>query len=405
MIRNPVALSGAADLASLVACQQQQRQQVQVERVHLEEEEEQQQQLQQEGEDHRPAVVREPARTSPPSTATAASAAAASGGRPLMAGAAADCSRKAPLPGAEAGGVCRHEPAGSPSAAAAAAAEAASVQQLSGGGKCQWALVALDGTWQQAREMFNALESRLVGPEGPGIRVQLALTPSRQQQLDQLQQQQEERQLIRRQERRRQRQAQRQLRKAQQAQSSDQYCDPIPAGTMCSTVSKDAAGSMPATSKAASRESGACAAADRAAVQVLQQVAAPAAAAVEDFADSTSTTAVQKEAVSAAGALLHEEGILAATPEAGLSEDEACLLMMEPLPGCVTTCEAVARAVSMLEGDGGKIKEAVMQPLLYVARLQAQWDPAVRARLSGVGAQYSTSRRHFGMGKSLGLRQ
>jgi len=37
--------------------------------------------------------------------------------------------------------------------------------------------------------------------------------------------------------------------------------------------------------------------------------------------------------------------------------------------------------------------------------LQAQWDPAVRARLSGAGAQYSTSRRHFGMGKSLGLRQ
>lgn len=35
--------------------------------------------------------------------------------------------------------------------------------------------------------------------------------------------------------------------------------------------------------------------------------------------------------------------------------------------------------------------------------LQALWDPAVAARLSGTGAQYSSSRRRFGVGSGVQL--
>ncbi|KAK9821318.1 hypothetical protein WJX81_001262 [Elliptochloris bilobata] len=54
----------------------------------------------------------------------------------------------------------------------------------------------------------------------------------------------------------------------------------------------------------------------------------------------------------------------------------------EPLRGCVTTLEAVARALALLEGDAG-LQQVLLAPLRRMTELQAQFDPAVRERLAG----------------------
>jgi hypothetical protein len=46
------------------------------------------------------------------------------------------------------------------------------------------------------------------------------------------------------------------------------------------------------------------------------------------------------------------------------------LLRVEPEQGCMSTCEAAARALSQLEPRGGEVLEAIMRPLTKLVQLQ-----------------------------------
>lgn len=72
--------------------------------------------------------------------------------------------------------------------------------------------------------------------------------------------------------------------------------------------------------------------------------------------------------------------------------DNPFAFMMEPGEGCMTTLQAVAKAVGILQGEeegkGGEAEEVAMRPLKLLGDFQAQWDPAMQLRLSGQGAMY-----------------
>mmetsp|Transcript_14841 Transcript_14841/g.38493 ORF Transcript_14841/g.38493 Transcript_14841/m.38493 type:complete len:134 (+) Transcript_14841:729-1130(+) len=70
-------------------------------------------------------------------------------------------------------------------------------------------------------------------------------------------------------------------------------------------------------------------------------------------------------------------------------------LRTEPQEGCVTTMEAVARALRVLErARGEEVMAAIMAPLEHLVRFQAQFDPAIRARLEGGELVKSTKQSH-----------
>lgn len=71
-------------------------------------------------------------------------------------------------------------------------------------------------------------------------------------------------------------------------------------------------------------------------------------------------------------------------------------LRVEPQEGCVTTMEAVARALHVLEGKprGVEVMGAIMAPLEFLVNFQAQYDPAIRARLEGNVHMKKTKRSH-----------
>ncbi|KAL4418806.1 hypothetical protein ABPG77_006775 [Micractinium sp. CCAP 211/92] len=79
------------------------------------------------------------------------------------------------------------------------------------------------------------------------------------------------------------------------------------------------------------------------------------------------------------------------------------LIRMEPLEGCVTTCEAVARALGALEPAGGAVEVAILRPLAQLARFQARFDPSTAARLAEARVGYSQSRRRMGLSRDDGI--
>lgn len=84
--------------------------------------------------------------------------------------------------------------------------------------------------------------------------------------------------------------------------------------------------------------------------------------------------------------------------EEGEGDNNPYAFMMEPLKGCMTTLQAVAKAVGILllqgeeEGkgrtEGGEAEEVALRPLKLLGDFQAQWDPAMQLRLSGQDAMY-----------------
>lgn len=92
------------------------------------------------------------------------------------------------------------------------------------------------------------------------------------------------------------------------------------------------------------------------------------------------------------------------------SSDGGFYLRMEPVAGCLSTCEAVARALCMLESatgsggmqSGGEVCEAVLRPLARLVEQQARFDPAVRARIETAEARFPNTRKKFGLGKNPG---
>ena len=66
-------------------------------------------------------------------------------------------------------------------------------------------------------------------------------------------------------------------------------------------------------------------------------------------------------------------------------------LRSEPLEGCVTTLEAVATALGILE-DSPSLADAIMAPLAKLVRLQQEFSPALRERAQGK-MSYKATRR------------
>jgi hypothetical protein len=151
-------------------------------------------------------------------------------------------------------------------------------QQPGQGGQRQplYALLVIDGTWKQAKEMYRAVLPLVLPPNGPGVRVQLPLPPR----------------------------------------------------------------------------------------------TAAAAAACEPFAAQASAAAGEPSAGAQAAAAA------AAGTRAAAGDEAPLLLRTEPMEGCLTTCEAAARALGWLEGPvrGPVVKDAVLQPLAALARFQVGWQ-------------------------------
>ncbi|DBA73457.1 TPA: hypothetical protein ACH3X1_011486 [Trebouxia sp. C0004] len=57
------------------------------------------------------------------------------------------------------------------------------------------------------------------------------------------------------------------------------------------------------------------------------------------------------------------------------------LLRTEPAEGYVTTAEAVARAVALLEADDGSLLDQLLAPLKLMTQLQAKYNPSLQLRL------------------------
>lgn len=176
-------------------------------------------------------------------------------------------------------------------------------QQPQGAVSPAYVLLLVDGTWQQAKEMFDAAAVWLLPPEGPGQQVQL---PKQQQQQQQEQEQEQD--------------------------------------------------------HSAGKTS-------------LQQAA-------EDDAAATAQVPLL------------------------LQRDSGARIRTEPAEGTCSTLEAVAAAVSMLEGGGAQSQavlfDALMTPLRLVTEQQAAFDPAVAARLQPGASGVVQSKRKMGMRRRLG---
>ncbi|GIM09964.1 hypothetical protein Vretimale_13750 [Volvox reticuliferus] len=69
-------------------------------------------------------------------------------------------------------------------------------------------------------------------------------------------------------------------------------------------------------------------------------------------------------------------------PGADYDPEMPCLIRKEPMEGFVTTYEATARAIGLLERDAA-IGSELLAPLRLMTRLQASFSPSVRSRMRG----------------------
>ena len=99
-----------------------------------------------------------------------------------------------------------------------------------------------------------------------------------------------------------------------------------------------------------------------------QQPEASGAAAAEDAASAEAS--VDAGAAAAAAGSAASSGAAGLPPEA--AADGPLLIRVEPMEGCLTTCEAAARALGCLEPRGGAVREAILRPLAQLARYQAR---------------------------------
>lgn len=92
----------------------------------------------------------------------------------------------------------------------------------------------------------------------------------------------------------------------------------------------------------------------------------------------------------------HPDLTLAETPPTLLQRDSHSRLRTEPAEGTCSTLEAVAAAVAVLEGDT-LLFETLMRPLRLLTHHQAQYDPAVAARLQPGGSGVVAHKKRLGM--------
>jgi len=212
-----------------------------------------------------------------------------------------------------------------------------------------YVLVVVDSTWRQAREMFDALQPWLLGPGGMGgQQVQL---PTQQQQQEQEQQQQQQRGV----------------------EVTGQPPSPTAAGA--AGASADTLG-LPASSGHA------------------EGTAAPIAAAVGTTA--AATAGIQGEVPAPPPAAAAAGGVSPPSSAVLLQRDSSCRLRTEPAEGTCSTLEAIAAAVAILECDVG-LFDCCMKPLRLLTQQQAEFDPAVAARVRPGGSGVVKNRSKLGM--------
>ncbi|PRW20396.1 DTW domain-containing 2 [Chlorella sorokiniana] len=243
----------------------------------------------------------------------------------------------------------QQRPASSAAAAApASAAPGAAAAGRGAGREPRYVLLVIDGTWKQAKEMFAGLRPHALQPDGPGIRVQLPPLAAAQQ--------------------------------AHQEGAQQAEQDTAPAADSCARQPG------PAAADAAD------AAADNAQQHVPCSVVPGGPAAGQAAAGQAAAEQAAAEQASAAQASAAQQGAV------GGEGEKPLLLRMEPMVGCLTTCEAVARALGALEPQGSAVRDAVLRPLAQLAQFQARWDPSLAMRLE-LGSGYSQSRCRMGLSK------
>lgn len=95
-----------------------------------------------------------------------------------------------------------------------------------------------------------------------------------------------------------------------------------------------------------------------------------------------------KEMVKASEEVLREAGAVRVCLDAGIDEsvrggsiyDSELFLRMEPVGGCVSTAEAVARCLGALEVDGEEIERKLISVLKEMVRLQSEFLKPMRPR-------------------------
>ncbi|GFR47813.1 hypothetical protein Agub_g9590, partial [Astrephomene gubernaculifera] len=204
-------------------------------------------------------------------------------------------------------------------------------------------LVVIDGTWRQAREMFRAVSHRCLLPSGPGVQVALGpadiLPPA--------------------------------VLSSQPVTGSSQdglpgwegqVHDASPTTVTCTPASDASCKQHACSQRCPSTE-----------VTAGDKTANDGKATAQPQPDGTSSPLSDPRV---------DERDDATTAAAPLDYDPnmPCLIRKEPVAGFVTTYEATARALGLLEQDA-QLASELLAPLRLMTRLQAGFSPAVRSRM------------------------
>ncbi|KAG2447297.1 hypothetical protein HYH02_007627 [Chlamydomonas schloesseri] len=178
-------------------------------------------------------------------------------------------------------------------------------------------LVVVDGTWRQAKEMFKHVAGRCLPPDGPGV--QVSLKPS----------------------------------------------DVLP-------LPPPAAAAAPLNQAEGGAAVAACQPAE--AGRAAQGRGSPGQDGARADAGAPADADVDAHANADAGSSGSGGDPLQYDP------NMPCLIRKEPVEGFVTTYEATARALGLLEGRPD-LADTLLAPLRLMTRLQAAFDPAIRSRM------------------------
>ncbi|MEW5301265.1 MAG: hypothetical protein WDW36_004134 [Sanguina aurantia] len=215
-------------------------------------------------------------------------------------------------------------------------------------------LFVVDGTWRQAKEMFTVAAGQFLPPQGPAVQVMLPVD------------------------------APQPHTQAHAHTPTTAASHPAASHPAASTHTRRAAAttrtlptSPPDSSTAASTPAGSSAA----------PTASTAATGAEDLGAGCGHASPSDQDSNQAGwgtGLEPSDGVAGGAMESlpALTPSSLCLLRKEPTEYSMTTHEAVARALGLLEGNA-ELAAMLIAPLRLMTMHQASFDPAVQARMAG----------------------